>query len=326
VHPREIGFVVIGRNEGERLRRCLGSVPVQASGVVYVDSASTDGSRETACSLGADVVALESDRPFTAARARNAGFRRLRRMAPGAAYVQFIDGDAELCAGWAAAARRFLDAHPEVAVVAGRRRERYPERSVYNLLCDIEWDRPAGETSECGGDAMIRTAALEAVGGFRETLIAGEEPDLCARLRAAGWSVWRLPGDMTLHDANMTRFAQWWRRAYRSGHAFAEGAYLHRREPVRHWAKESRRAWIWGLGLPVLGAICLAAAGPTGGLVFALYPLQVARLALRGARSARQNWWHAVFLVLGKFPEALGQGRFVMGRWLGKRTALIEYK
>jgi glycosyltransferase involved in cell wall biosynthesis len=315
--PAELGFVVIGRNEGERLRRCLLVLVEQPSPVVYVDSGSDDGSPRLARALGIEVVELDRQRPFTAARARNAGFRRLLAMSPDCAYVQFLDGDTEMRAEWADTARGFLTATPQVAVVSGRLHERNRDRSIYNLLCDIEWDRPPGEALECGGNAMIRASAFRSVGGFREDLIAGEEPDLCVRLRSAGWRIWRLPDDMALHDANMTRFSQWWRRAYRSGHGFAEG---------RHWVRESRRAWAWGLGLPLLGAAGVAAFGTAGWLVFLLYPLQLVRLAMRGDRPTRENWWHALFLVLGKFPEALGQLRFMIGRCFGMRSGLIEYK
>ena len=101
------------------------------------------------------------------------------------------------------------------------------------------------EARAFGGDVMIRAAALENVGGYRDDLIAGEEPELCIRLRAAGWRIWRLPYEMTSHDAAMTRFSQWWRRAMRAGYAFAQGAHLHGASPERHWVWESRRAWLW---------------------------------------------------------------------------------
>ena len=57
-----------------------------------------------------------------------------------------------------------------------------------------------------------------------------------------------------------------------------------------------------------------------------IYPLQVVRLALRGTRSARENWWRAFFLVLGKFPEVTGQLYFLYNRLAGKTARLIEYK
>ena len=244
------GVVVIGRNEGERLRRCLMSLP-RAGAIVYVDSGSTDGSVQLARHLGADVIELDMRVPFTAARARNAGFRRLREISPDIEYVQFVDGDCELIDGWLEDAISFLNAHADVGAVCGRRRERYPERSIYNWLCDREWDGPVGDVRDCGGDVMMRADALEAVGGYRDDLIAGEEPELCVRLRAADWRIWRLDRQMTLHDAAMTRFGQWWRRALRGGYAFAQGAYLHGSIARTLLLWESRRAWLWGIWLPL---------------------------------------------------------------------------
>jgi len=206
------GVVVIGRNEGPRLVHCLKSVIGTAAAVIYVDSGSTDNSVSAATDLGADVVQLDPTMPFTAARARNAGFRRLIESHPRVEYVQFVDGDCEVMLGWLMAAQHELAVSSKTAVVCGRRRERYPERSVYNRLCDMEWDTLVGEADACGGDALIRTAAFRQVGGYDDKLIAGEEPELCSRLRAAGWRVVRLPAEMTLHDAAMTRFGQWWRR------------------------------------------------------------------------------------------------------------------
>src|SRR5262245_16239994 len=62
-----LGVVIIGRNEGERLRCCLASVSAQGLSVVYVDSNSTDSSIELARGMGASVVALDSSRPYSAA-------------------------------------------------------------------------------------------------------------------------------------------------------------------------------------------------------------------------------------------------------------------
>ncbi|MEO0745793.1 MAG: glycosyltransferase, partial [Pseudomonadota bacterium] len=270
-----VACVIIGRNEGERLVACLASVPQGLGDVVYVDSGSTDGSVEAAEAAGARVVLLDTGAPFTAARARNAGAAALDG---GHDYVQFIDGDCVLDPGWVPTAQGFLDAHPEVAVACGRRRERFPERSAYNRLCDFEWDTPVGQARACGGDAMMRLSAFEAVGGFNPSLIAGEEPELCVRLRAAGWQVWRLEAEMTLHDAAITRFGQFWKRAQRSGHAFAEGAAMHGRPPERHGVVQMRRALLWGAGLPVLIVLIAVAFGPWALLLSLVYLVQVARL------------------------------------------------
>ncbi|MBC7482259.1 MAG: glycosyltransferase [Rhizobacter sp.] len=322
----DLGVVAIGRNEGARLRACLASVIAGAGCTVYVDSGSTDGSAELARSMGAVVVDLDMRQPFTAARARNVGFEMLLSTLPGVQFVQFVDGDCEVRPDWFVQARSFLDANPQVAAVCGRRRERFPERSVYNLLCDLEWNTPIGDTRACGGDVLMRAAALRQVGGYRADLIAGEEPELCIRLRGAGWRVWRADLEMTLHDAGMTRIGQWWKRTTRTGFAFAEGAHLHGASPERHWVRESRSAWLWGLGLPItiIGAATLFS--PWWWLVAALYPLQVLRLFLRGSGPVKARAWRAVFLVLSKFAEAYGQATFVARRWSGGPAKLIEYK
>ncbi len=321
-----VGVVIIGRNEGDRLVRCLASITAQLSQLIYVDSGSTDDSVNAALSAGADVVALDMTVPFTAARARNEGFARMRKIHPQIQYVQFVDGDCELVDGWLEAAATFLDNNKNVAMVCGRLRERHPESSIYNLLCDIEWDTEIGLAKACGGIAMARVDGFEAAGGYRANLIAGEESELCVRLRLAGWQVWRLDADMALHDAAMTHFWQWWKRTRRSGYAYAEGKYLHGSSPEMHRVKESRRIWIWGLLIPVVVACLTIWLGVWSLALLLLYPLQVVRIALRGTRSAHENWWRALFLVLGKFPEAAGQMNFLYNRLTGNTAHLIEYK
>lgn len=310
-----VDAVVIGRNEGARLIACLDSLAGQVRQVVYVDSGSTDGSAQAAAARGARVVPLDMTQPFTAARARNAGLAVLD--AP--EFVQFVDGDCAVQPGWVAMAVQAMDAHPQAVVICGRRRERHPEASVYNRLCDREWDTPVGEAKACGGDALMRFAAVRAVGGYDPGLIAGEEPDLCLRLRRAGGEVWRIGAEMTLHDAAMTRFGQWWQRSRRAGHAFAEGAQRHGAGPERHWLAETRRALIWGAGVPLL-ALMAGLLHPAGLLVLLAWPLQVLRL------SRRMGWEAALFSVLGKLPEAQGALGYHLNRLRGRQRGLIEYK
>jgi GT2 family glycosyltransferase len=239
----------------------------------------------------------------------------------------FVDGDCEVNPEWMPMAGRFLDENEHHAVVCGRRRERYPDASVYNCLCDVEWNTPVGDAKACGGDAMMRVEAFTAVGGFNPGLIAGEEPELCVRLRSAGWKIHRADREMTLHDANVTRFAQWWTRTRRGGHAYAEGAAMHGAPPERHSVKESRRAVMWGLVVPI---VAIAASPFTSGLSLALlllYPLNVGRIATRLSRKGEPRpWTVATFLMLAKFPEALGWLRYQTGRLTGSRSKLIEYK
>lgn len=323
--PELTGAVIIGRNEGDRLRQCLAAVPAQVRPVVYVDSGSTDGSPEAARAAGAEVLALDLSTPFTAARARNAGLDRLIALDPDVTLVQFIDGDCALREGWIETAATFLKDHPQVAVVCGRRRERFPEASIYNRLCDREWDTPVGQAKACGGDALMRVSAFQEVDGFNPDLIAGEEPELCVRLRARGWQIWRLDREMTWHDAAITRFSQWWKRTRRGGFAFAQGAAMHGDPPERHWVLETRRAVIWGLALPGAILAITAAVGPWGLAGLLLYPAQMLRLLLR-ERGMPGAGAYAFFTVLGKFPEALGVLHYRRQQQRGADSALIEYK
>lgn len=319
------GVVAIGRNEGERLKGCLRSA-TGAARVVYVDSGSNDGSIAWARSQGAEVVALDMSLGFTAARARNAGFRKLMELEPNLPFVQFVDGDCELGPAWPRQAFEFLEQRPDACAVFGRRRERYPDRSIYNRICDAEWNVPCGPARACGGDVMMRTNALRGVGGYRDDFIAGEEPELCVRLRRAGWTIWRIEAEMTLHDAAMTRFGQWWRRNVRSGYAFALGSHVHGAPPERLWVWECRRAWLWGAGIPLAAAAGIAIVGLPGLAVLLIYPLQVLRRIPRQPGSWPDRVKFGLLELVGRFAETTGMVRFALDRLLGRGPTIIEYK
>ena len=336
--PVKIGVVAIGRNEGERLALCLESVLHAERAVVYVDSGSTDGSVDYARRRGAEVVELDMSRPFTAARARNAGFERLLEVAPETELVQFLDSDCELVEGWMERGARELQEHAHVAVVCGRRQERHRDASVYNRLCDMEWDAQLGDVAFCGGDALMRVDAFRAAGGFNPNVIAGEEPELCVRLRAAGHVIRRLDTTMTLHDAAMTRFVQWWRRAKRHGHAAAESAHRHGEAGGTGDVRRVGSALFWGTVVPLgalasfgVGAlvdcVCLGLVGVGLALIaYLLLSLRIVRSRLNHGDSSRDARDYALFCVLGKLPESLGILRYQANRVRGRTSPIIEYK
>lgn len=321
-----IGIIVIGRNEGERLVACLDSLDREKCRIVYVDSASTDRSVANATARGAIVVELDMSVGFTAARARNAGLAALRESGFAGPYAQFIDGDCVLDPQWLSVAADYLDRHPETAVVCGRRKERHPEASVYNWLCDREWDTPVGPSLYCGGDALMRLSALDAVEGYDAGLMAGEEPELCTRLRAAGWAIYRLDAPMTVHDAAMTRLGQWWLRSVRGGYGYAQVWDRTRGRPVRFFGRQLIRLAIWGIALP-LAILATVLIWPLAALVLAsLYALQTVRQAGREGWS-RNGWVSAFFMLLSKFPEAQGALRYWRRRARGGATvSAITYK
>ncbi|MEM7509245.1 MAG: glycosyltransferase family 2 protein [Pseudomonadota bacterium] len=318
---RKLAAVAIGRNEGERLVRSLASFRGRVSRLVYVDSGSTDGSLEAARAAGAEIVELDPSTLFTVSRARNAGFTQLLQTGETPDLIQFVDGDCEVQPDWLETAAEFLEAHPDLAAVSGRRRERHPEATMWNRVIDFEWDSPVGESKTCGGDVMMRRTALEEVGGYDPDTIVGEEAELCVRLRRAGWRIWRLDAEMTLHDVAMTKTSQWWRRTRRVGYGYGEAVALYGAPPERHKVAESRRALIWGIALPVVTLLGALIVSPWMLLLFLALPLQMVRLILKGEIPLR-----AVFLVLGKLPEALGILEFWIKRVLDTERRRIDYK
>lgn len=322
--PPRLGVVLIGRNEGERLRRCLASVRGGGVPVVYADSASTDGSADLARQLGVDVVVLDSSSPHTAARGRNAGFEHLAKQLGGLPeFVQFIDGDCELDAGWLDRAVREFDADPRRAIVTGHLREKLRDQSVYARLCDMEWQGPIGEIEACGGIFMIRASAFREVGLFVPDQAVGEEPDLCARLRRAGWKVVRADVPMGVHDAGMTRFAQWWTRTVRAGYFYAQAAS--RASAQRSWRSTKRlvATAVWTIGIPafVVAAIVLAptrwavTAAAVGLAAYALLLCRIYGHRRRSGNAPRDARLYSLFCVLAKWPELIGQVQFWIGRF-----------
>ena len=321
----QVGVVVIGRNEGDRLRECLNSARQHDAHIVYVDSGSSDESTNLALSLGCDVVELDVSRPFTAGRGRNAGTAFLLTKYPHIEFVQFIDGDCILDPQWLKNGLAKLNSDEKIAVVCGRRRERYPHTSIYNLLADMEWNTPIGEATQCGGDALIRASAFKDVEGYDNNFAAGEEPEMCYRMRQPGWKIWRLDAEMVLHDADMTKFSQWWLRSKRSGSAYAQSAWVHWRDPERFCLRDSFSIWLWALFVPI---IAIALAAPTFGLslgLFLAYPVLTSRIyryRRNHGDSRRHSALYAIFCIMGKWPQLLGQMRFLRTR----QSSLIEYK
>jgi cellulose synthase/poly-beta-1,6-N-acetylglucosamine synthase-like glycosyltransferase len=333
--PAKLGLVVIGRNEGQRLARCLVSVR-SISQRVYVDSGSTDGSVDLARQEGVAVVELPIPPQFTAARARNAGLERLLANDSELEFVQMVDGDCEVRPGWIDAALTALRAEPDLAAVFGRRRERYIERSIYNALCDDEWNAPIGESSGCGGDALFRVAALRQVEFYNAAMIAGEDTELSMRLRKRGWRIRRIDEEMTLHDAAITRFSQWWSRTRRSGHGFGEMAFLHPDARYPNWPRTVRSILIWGGLMPSMAFIAILCALTVdlrwwiAAMVLILpWPLRMVQLARR-QRQRGLSWKVArasgILLMLGKLPQFLGLIGYHRDRMLGRASRLIEYK
>ena len=323
-----IGFVVIGRNEGARLRDCLASLPLERGTTVYVDSRSTDGSAARADALGVDVISIDEGR-LTAARGRQAGLDFLQQKHPGLAYVQFLDGDCVLEAGWLELAEAHLDQHDKVAGVCGRRTEERVAESRWSRLIDIDWDIPAGEVPFFGGDVLARVDAIQGVGGWNPSLIAGEEPELCFRLRKAGWRIDRLDQPATRHDIAMSSFAEYRKRSRRSGHAYAEVGTMHADGPGRLWQRRAVSIVLQGLVLPVLAVTGFVVWWPIGVVLLLPYVWWMLRMT-RACRKRGYGWGlsfnYALVNLASRPAGAMGVLRYWIGRMSGRRARLMEYK
>jgi hypothetical protein len=209
-------------------------------------------------------------------------------------------------------------------------KERYPERSVYNRICDVEWHLgPVGPTTSFGGNVMIRATALEEVGGWNPKVIAAEDDEVAVRLRQAGYQLVRLDHASMIHDVDMHHAWQWWQRAKRAGYAYAQVSDLHGATPERKFVREKRRALLWGLAVPA-GALLMAP--PTLGiscLALARYPAVGARVAWQTHRRGFP-WAHSiawgVSCALASFPEAIGVAKFHLDALQDRRPEIIEHK
>lgn len=328
----QLSVVIIGRNEGQRLVDCIRSVqamnyPAEDREIIYVDSDSTDDSPARAQALGVKVIVVYPERP-AAAIGRNAGWKAAR-----APFILFLDGDTILHPDFVTQAlTHFQDS--QIAVVWGHRRESHPELSVYQRVIDLDWIYPPGISEFCGGDALMRRQVLEEIGGYNPKLIAGEEPEMCQRMRAQGYIILHIDARMTLHDLAIQSWSQYWRRAVRTGHAMAEISTLLQNTTTPLWQRDARKNWLHAsalislLGFGLIVALLFKSLVPILGSIL-IYLLLSIRSAIK-ARWKSDNWLTLLLYGLHSqfqhIPIALGQLSYHYHRWRGQQRRLIEYK
>lgn len=328
--PR-VDCVVIGVNAAGTVQACLESIwqshyPRELLTVTYVDGGSRDESLSLAGSVaGVKVIGLNLVHP-TPGLGRNTGWKF-----GSAPLVLFLDADTLLDADWLLTGVKALE--PEVAAVMGYRRERYPERSVFNWIGNLEWNGKPGDAECFGGDVLIRRLVLEETGGYDEELVGGEDPELSRRVRLRGWRIVQLDATMTFHDLAMTRVAQYWRRAYRSGYGFAAVADRYSHTSSSFWRKELRRIVVRGggsLGCFFLSLVLLffnpfslymqsAAAGLfLIGILLLFFPRLFRVKYFKKDKNisypqAKTYAWHCSLVVI---PDILGVARYYWGKLL----------
>ena len=193
---KTFSVIVIGKNEEAHLGACLRSVQaaaaeVGAAEIVYVDSASTDGSVAIAQSLGVRVLSLRPDWKHTPAAGRYIGFHHTT-----GELLMFVDGDCVIEREWLSRALAYF-AEPEVAGVAGFLNDLDTHGRTIPFVG--ERARAVKTLTTLRGIAAYRRTALEQAGPFNPHLRSEEEAELALRLRRAGWKLLHLPYQMGFH-------------------------------------------------------------------------------------------------------------------------------
>jgi GT2 family glycosyltransferase len=317
----KVGFVVIGRNEGQRLELCLKSLPIGSHPVVYVDSNSYDDSVYIAKTLSVDVIVLDSNMKINASVARNSGFKYLIKNNNDIDYVHFIDADCELDVNWIEEAVTLLDCDETTVAVCGRLREKFVNKNVYTRLCDMSWYIKPGFVNSCGGIFTIRADVYQYHNGFNEDLIAGADPEFFNRVYNSNGKIMCLPALMGTHDCAMYSLKQWWIRSKKTGFAYANGKEL------GLWKNKPLSALFWGGVLPFTTLVISLFFMPFL-LLFLIYIIQILRTAnkLDIPYLFKEKFLYGSFIILGKVPDLIGVIKYYKNRLLKLDSKIIEYK
>lgn len=328
------GIVVVGANP-----KTLPEAAIRSAGdsraIVFAPVGLAPEPLAVARRAGAVIVEGDERSLATGGRARNAGYRQLKKIAPHLRYVQFIDSDYALDPGWIATAEKFMERRPEVAIIEGAVQTQSGAHIEYRTIAEQKMREAIGEVPLiANASVFMRTENFEAAGGFRGDLLVCETEDLCVRQRRRGGRVWRLDAKMLICDSQKQNLARWWSGSTRQGFENAYAASLHGGPPERVGVRDTARAVIWGFAFPLAIAV-LALAGGAGAAVWApltsAYVVAASIIALGvgvyGAKfivaTARRgplkpsSWRKAFYAVFGRFPEFIGVWRF----WFGGKNA-----
>jgi len=321
-----IGAVIIGLDPRNSPEAAIRSLPEDCA-AVFAPLTPMNEAVAAARKAGAEIAEIGKG-PQTAGRAKNAGYRHLKKLIPGIRYVQFMDAACALDPDWFASAEKFMERRPEVAVIEGRMRQRNGDEVAFPTVSEQRKNETPGEiVSVIAPGAFMRAEAFEAAGGFRGDLLSCENDDLCIRQRRRGAHIWRLETDMMINEPRKTN---WWKRAVLRGFDNAYAMSLHGGPPERHGVGETVRAMMWGFFIPlaivaaaVLGAIVANMFAPMTPAPFAaagilalgagVYALKILASLLRRGPFRLRSWGEAFGAVFGRFAEALGVIRFWFG-------------
>lgn len=264
----DLAIVVVSTNEAHWVRRCLPTVFTHADGskldVIVVDNSSTDGTRELVeFEFPGTRVVASPNRGF--AYGNNRGIEQTY-----ARYVLLLNPDTEIVDGTFGELLAWLDAHPSVGLVGVRQItadgtvwptiRRFPTvlRALGEALASERWPihpRWAGERAldreaydretECdwtsGSFMLVRREALLSAGLLDERFfIYSEEPDLCSRIKRAGWEIRHVPRMTIVHHAGKGGVRP---------KMVAQDAFARKQYAEKHFTPGYRRLYLLALSL-----------------------------------------------------------------------------
>jgi N-acetylglucosaminyl-diphospho-decaprenol L-rhamnosyltransferase len=229
----DITISLVNTDNRDLLLDCLASLDGAAGSTalqtIVIDNASTDGSAAAVRRAYPQVEVVERDRRHGFGANHNQAIARARGR-----YVLILNEDTVLHDCMLDRMRTFMDQNPEVGACGPK--IVYPDGSVQPsafrfptparvalttlTLQRAFWiqsatDRIARVDWVCGAAILARRPALEAVGGFDEQLfIYSEDPDLCLRMRDAGYATAYFPHASLVHFENATTSGVPERRIY----------------------------------------------------------------------------------------------------------------
>jgi glycosyltransferase involved in cell wall biosynthesis len=207
--------------------------------LVVADNGSTDDSPEVARRWSERhplIRCLDASTLHGAPAARNAGVRAAR-----GELLLFCDADDVVQPGWLAACARALE---EVDVVAGV----FDFWSLNGLLASPP--KPASMRqlgflpAGLGANLAVRRVAFEAVGGFTEELLIGEDIDLCWRLQGEGYR-FVIEFGAVVAKRERPGFQEVFRQAAAYGRSGPALYRRHRTQGARRNLGGAAKSWLW---------------------------------------------------------------------------------
>jgi hypothetical protein len=278
----DVAVVVVSTNEAHWLERCLSTVLDHAGAarmqVIVVDNSSTDGTRELVESSFPQARVVSSPN-HGFAYGNNRGIEQAN-----ARYVLLLNPDTEVIDGTFGELVQLLDARPQVGLAGVRQvradgtlsptirrfpsvtrvlgealfSERWPVHPAWagERVLDIEQYERERECDWTSGSFMlVRREALLSGGLLDERFfIYSEEPDLCMRIKRAGWQVRHMPQLTIVHHAG---------KAGLRPRMVAQDAYTRKQYARKHFSPAYRGLYLAAFGLRYV--IRAAGAGAVGG-------------------------------------------------------------